>query len=337
MFWGGSRRVRFSPTLKDNLAYAFFCKEEDMPDVVCLGILVADVIARPVSRFPERGKLELVEQMELHTGGCAVNTAIALAKLGISAGVMGKVGSDGFGDFIISQLQKNGLDTRGIRRDPQNKTSATMVLVQEDGERSFIHYLGANAHLRLDDIDFELLKGARIFHVAGAFLLPALDGSPMAEALKRAREMGLTTSLDTAWDSTGRWLQTLAPCLSHLDIFIPSYEEAREISGRDAPQEIAQHFLEYGIRVVGLKMGEKGSFVASQEDSFHLPAYPVQAVDATGAGDAYAAGFLAGWLRGWDLQRIGRLANAAGACCVTAIGATTGIKSLQEIQKEFRL
>jgi len=304
-----------------------------MPEVICLGILVADVIARPVKKIPERGKLELVESMELHTGGCAANTGIALTKLGVKVGVIGKVGEDGFGDFIVHRLEQQGIDIRGIKRDRTTHTSATMALVQEDGERSFIHYLGANARLRLEDIDFDLLKGAKIFHIAGAFLLPELDGPPMAEALKRAKEMGLITSLDTAWDSTGQWLKLIEPCLPYIDIFLPSLEEAKEISAEEGLDEVADFFLERGVEVVGLKMGEKGSFVKDRRESFRIYPSKVEVIDATGAGDAYVAGFLTGALKGWDLEKAGKLATAVGTCCVTAMGATAGVKSLEETLK----
>lgn len=301
-----------------------------MADIVCLGILVADVIARPIEKIPERGKLELVKSMELHTGGCASNTGISLAKLGIGVRVMGKVGEDGFGEFVLRRLQQENVDTKGIIKDCNTYTSATMALVQADGERSFIHYLGANAQLGLEDIDFDLVKGAKIFHIGGAFLLPKLDGQPMAEALKKAKVMGLTTSLDTAWDSTGHWLETIQPCLPYVDVFLPSLEEAKEIAQKNELKEIAHFFLERGVGTVALKMGERGSFVMNQRESFLIPALEVDAVDATGAGDAFSAGFLAGILKKWSLEKTGKFANAVGACCVMAMGATPGIKSLEE-------
>ncbi len=297
-------------------------------DVVCIGIMVADVLARPVSRLPERGKLDLVERMELHTGGCAVNTGIALAKLGIRTAVIGKVGQDGFGDYIIHTLQRHGIDTSGVRRDQVANTSATMVMIGPDGERSFIHYLGANAELREADVDLDLVKQARIVHIAGHNLMSRFDGADTAAVLAKARQLGVQTSLDTAWDATGRWLRLIEPCLSHLDYFVPSFDEAQMIAGRQDPAEVARFFLDYGIRIVALKMGEQGCYVTDGEQAIRLPAYPVQPVDTTGAGDCFAAGFLTGLIQGWDLERTARFANAVGAMCVTAIGATSGVQNL---------
>lgn len=299
-------------------------------DVICLGIMVADVLARPVRRLPARGTLDVVERMELHTGGCAVNTGIALAKLGVRTAVMGKVGEDGFGDYIINTLHRYHIDTAGVLRDRVANTSATMVMIGPDGERSFIHYLGANAELRAADIDLALAARGRILHIAGHNLMSKFDGADAATILQAARQRGVATSLDTAWDSTGRWFSLIEPCLPHIDYFVPSFEEASRIAGRSDPAEVARFFLDYGMKLVALKMGDQGCYVTDGREAVRLPAYPVTPVDTTGAGDAFAAGFLAGIIQGWDLERTARFANAVGAMCVTAIGATSGVKSLDE-------
>lgn len=299
-------------------------------EVLCLGILVADVVAKPIDEMPGKGKLKLVDTMELHTGGCASNTGYALNKLGISTGLMGKVGVDGFGDFIVRYMKSAGLDIRGIKRTSSVNTSATMVMVSSDGERTFFHYLGANAELCYEDIDFDIIKEAKILHVAGTFLMPKFDGEPASRVLKQAKDWGIITSLDTAWDSRGNWMRVLEPCLQYLDIFMPSIEEARMITGKEEPPEIAEYLLSYGIGTVALKMGERGSYIRTRDWELYVPVYKVRTVDATGAGDAFAAGFLAGVSAGWDHRDAARLGNAVGACCVTAIGAVAGIKDLQE-------
>ena len=299
-------------------------------DILCLGIMVADVVALPVNGMPPRGTLASVERMELHTGGCAVNTGVSLAKLGMRTAVMGKVGQDGFGDFVVKVLQGHGIDTTGVVRDAEHNTSATMVMVDAEGERTFIHYVGANGAIREADISEALIGRARILHVAGHNLMPGFDGGSCARVLERARRLGVTTSLDTAWDTSGRWLKLIEPCLPHLDLIVPSFEEARQIAGRENPADVAAFFLDYGIGTVALKMGSQGCYVATRERALALPVYPVKAVDATGAGDAFAGGFLAGTAMGWDLERTARLGNAVGALCVTAVGATAGVRSLAE-------
>ncbi len=299
-------------------------------DVLCLGILVADIVAKPIEEMPGKGKLQLVDTMELHTGGCASNAGYDLNKLGVSTGLMGKVGMDGFGDFFIRYMEDSGLDTRGIKCTSSVNTSATMVMVSADGERTFFHYLGANGELSYDDIDFDIVREAKILHIAGAFLMPKFDGESTARVLKQARDLGIITSLDTAWDSKGNWMSLLEPCLHHLDIFMPSIEEARMVTGKEEPPEIADFLLSYGIGTVALKMGEQGSYIRTRDWDIYVPIFEVETVDATGAGDAFAAGFLAGVSKGWDHKEAAKLASAVGACCVTAMGATAGVKNWQE-------
>lgn len=310
-----------------------------MADVICLGILVADVIARPVDEYPKRGELTLCQQIEPSVGGCAANTGIGLQKLGVQTGILGKTGNDGFGDFLRDVLSEHGLNASGVARDEKTSTSATMVMVSADGERSFIHCLGANATFTADDVNWDLIKGAKLLHIAGHFLMPSFDGSPCAEVLRRAKEMGITTALDTAWDASGKWMKTLRPTLPYIDYFVPSYSEARRCMAdldvsNDSPENVARAFQDEGVGVVALKMGEAGSYIrAGQNENYkeyRIPPFRVRAVDATGAGDAFAAGFLAGVMNGFDLETTGKLANATGACCVTQVGTVGGIRPLEE-------
>ncbi len=303
------------------------------PEVTCVGILVADVIARPVRELPRRGQLTLVDHMSTHIGGCAANTGIGLARLGVQTGVVGKVGKDGLGDFVVRTLEENCVDTTAMVYDADISTSATMVMVSEDGERSFLHYMGANAALTGEDIDFDYLANSKVVHVAGAFVMTALDGEPMAKLLRRAKEMNLITSLDTVWDAQSRWMDVLGVVLPHVDCFVPNWEEAKMLTGREKPEEIAAVLMDRGVKTVGVKMGEDGCYLRSGDDAVRLPALKVKAVDATGAGDAFVAGFLTGIVKGWDLEKTGRFANAVGASCVQAVGAIAGIRDFDETMK----
>ena len=309
--------------------------KSDQPDefpqpVTCLGILVADVVGRPVRSMPAPGRLVLVDEMSLHTGGCALNTATALARLGMPVEVIGKVGRDPLGDFVLNAMRERGIGVRGVSRNAMAGTSATMVMVDPDGERRFVHYLGANAHLTLDDVDRALITEATIFHVGGALVLPGLDGEPMAELLAAAREAAVTTVVDTVWDDTGRWMKTLAPCLPHVDYFIPNLAEAQALTGRDAPEAAASALLDRGVGMVVLKMGAAGCLAMSATETVRVPAFDVEVIDATGAGDAFVAGFIAGLLQDWPLTRVARFSNAVGACCVMGVGASGDVRSLPE-------
>lgn len=306
-------------------------------EVVSIGIVVADVVARPVRGTAEKGQLELVEEILLCSGGSAASTGYALARFGISSAVIGRVGQDGFGDFLVREAARHGAQSLLIR-DPQAATSATQVLVDPQGERTFIHAIGANARLTPADVPLSELRarGAKLLHLAGFFALPGMDnpeGVPAAKLLAQASELGFFTSLDNVWDASGRW-ERIRSVLPHSDFFFPSIHDARRITGKWEPEAVAKELFALGVRqVVALKMGPEGSWVASREgESYRLGAVQVPVMDGTGAGDAFIAGFLAGWLRGKGLLECGQLGNAAGAMCVRAVGAMPGITDWAELE-----
>jgi sugar/nucleoside kinase (ribokinase family) len=298
-------------------------------DVVCLGILVADAIARPVADLPDRGSLALVDEISLHGGGCALNTASALARLGLDAGVAGKVGDDALGAFLVSLLDERGVDRDGVLVDPAVSTSATVVLVDAAGERTFLHLPGAGASVRDEELDRSYLFSGRCLHLAGALVMEELDGEPGARLLAGAKSRGLLTTLDTVWDATGRW-ERILPVLPHVDLFAPSLPESRAISGEEEPSAVASWLRERGVGEVVLKCGAAGCFASGEGFEGALEAFPVAAVDGTGAGDAFVAGLLYGRLAGWPLDRSARLANAVGALATSAVGAVEGVRGLEE-------
>ena len=161
--------------------------------IACLGVLVADVVAKPVDALPARGTLELIERLELHIGGNAANTAGSLAKLGLPVQLVGCVGTDNFGTFLTEALTKLGVDTRAVRCDPTVPTSSSLVTVHGDGERSFLHAAGANAAFTESTVDWSVLQdgGARFLHVAGLQLMAGLEGAPVARLLAEAKLHGM--------------------------------------------------------------------------------------------------------------------------------------------------
>ncbi len=232
---------------------------------MCLGNLVADLVGRPIDSLPAKGTQGLVERMELHTGGCAANTGVALTKLGARTAVAGKVGRDGLGEFVVNRLRDSGCDIGGISRDELVPTSSTMVLVHSDGERSFLHCFGANATLNLDDINLERLFKTSILHIAGALTLNALDSEPTAKILKEAKSRGIVTSLDVVWDAQGEWLPKIECCLPFVDYFLPNLSEAKMLAvGCEDADSAGRFFLEKGVGTVCIKMGS----APSRRDSY---------------------------------------------------------------------
>ncbi len=307
-------------------------QHKNAPEVVSLGIVVADVIGHPIDNFPARGALQLVPSIAVTIGGCAANTGIGLQKLGIETHVVAAVGRDGFGDLIQSTLARHGVKAHLARKD--EPTSATMVLVASDSERSFLHCVGANASFSLQDVNFGLLAGARLLHIAGHGLMPGFDGEQCAQLLQSVRAQGVTTALDTAGAPDEKWRESLRLCLPHLDFFVPSLHEVRDLfPGQDDPEILAEKLLSAGVKTVALKLGERGSFVTNGHESHFVPSFEVDARDATGAGDGFAAGFLAGVLRGLDLKECARLGNACGALVVTQVGTVAGYRSWEDTLK----
>lgn len=306
-----------------------------MFDVACIGILVADVIAKPVDKIPAAGLLERINGIEVYSGGCAMSAGIDMAKIGISTAVLGKVGNDSFGSFLKDELVKYNVGIDGIAVDMENQTSASVVLSASNGERSFLHCIGANGSFSYDDVNWDVIEKSKIVFVAGTMLMDKFDGEDCAKTLKRCKEMGKITVLDTAWDSRGRWMEVLAPCMAYIDVFLPSLEEAVELSGETDPAKIADVFFDMGVKSVAIKLGSRGSYLRENRDSegVTVPIFKVKAVDTTGAGDSFCAGFISGMVKGLSFEECGRFANAVGAHCVMSMGASTGIKAYEEIRR----
>jgi len=302
-----------------------------MKDVVCIGILVADVISKPLLSLPEKGKLMPIDSITLHSGGCALSSAIDMSILGLTSSVVGKVGADGFGNYLKSVLEKNNVNSNGLVMSDMSKTSASVVVVGKDSERSFIHAYGANAEFTYKDIDFDFIKQHKITFITGVNLMASFDGKPCGKTVKKVKEMGATTVMDTAWDASGKWMELVEDSLPYLDYFIPSYDEASQIAKKKDPSDIADVFMQHGVKNVVIKLGHKGCYVkSSDKKEYFIDNFKCTPIETTGAGDAFSAGFITGLTKGWTIEQCCIFANAVGALSVTKIGASTGIKSFEE-------
>lgn len=310
-----------------------------MYDITCVGILVADVICKPVDAIAERGKLGFIDSMKLYNGGCAMSAAIDLSILGSKTAIIGKLGNDGFGAYLTDVLNKHSVNTDGLVFQNDADTSASVVLVDSGGERTFLHCKGANAEFSDEDVNFDIISNSKIIFVAGSMLMDKFDGEPCARVLKKAKEMGKITALDTAWDDSGKWMRTLAPALKYVDYFLPSIEEARELSGEIQPSKIADVFFDYGAKHVIIKLGKDGCYCRASRDEagVFLPTFEGKPVDTTGAGDSFCAGFLYGISIGESIEDSCVIGNAVGTHCVLSVGATTGIKPYPEIKRFIEL
>ena len=295
-------------------------------DVVCVGGITADLLARPVDELPQFGRLSLVDSVTFTPGGCAHNCASALARLGTAVRLVGRIGPDPLGAAIVPMLGARGVITDGVAVSPDVGTSATLGFVAADGERAFVHTIGANGRIDAADLDWDAAAASRILFVGMFGLLGSFDDQVPA-VLAEARSRGLRTALDTVWDPTGALPVKVRPCLPYLDYFLPSHAEAEAITGLVDPPEIVASLRAHGVGVVVIKLGRDGCYVADADGGQVVPGFEVEQVDATGAGDAWCAGFLRGLLEGSSPLEAARLGNAVGACCVQAVGAYDGIRS----------
>jgi len=157
-------------------------------------------------------------------------------------------------------------------------------------------------------------------------VMPTLDGEQTASILAKAQAAGVKTCMDTVFnDRLDDYMPVVGPCLPHLDMFLPSIEEAERVAGTSEPSEIVRRIHGEGVGVVVVKLGSKGSYVFGNGEEAFVPSYRVDAVDTSGAGDCFVAGFLAGQLRGWSLVESARFGNAVAAHCVQAVGCTAGV------------
>lgn len=303
-----------------------------MKKVLCIGSVTTDVIVTPADTIPTPGTLRAVESVSTHVGGCAANAASDLAKLGVPVLLSCKVGKDSFGDFVYATAKAVGADVRGVVRDETVSTTVSIVCVSSTGERSFMYNPGSTSAFGIEDVPDALLEEADIVFVAGAMLLTAFDGEPCARLMQKARAMGKYTVMDTAWDFEDVWLPKVEAVLPALDLFMPSVEEAAKLTGEEEPHRIADRLFAMGARNVIIKLGKDGAlFCPAGEERFVLPTYrSIKPVDTTGAGDSFCAGFLAGLAQGWDYRRSGAFANAVGTHCIMEVGASTGIRSIEE-------
>jgi sugar/nucleoside kinase (ribokinase family) len=309
---------------------------------LCVGILVADMFVPPLERLPAAGELLATDDFLLQPGGCAANTAIALAKLGVRAAICGRVGDDLLGDFVERDLRARGIDTSGIRRTEHYGTSKTVIVSVAGEDRRYIHTFGANAATTARDIEPAALAAADVLYVGGYLILPALREDELAERLREARARGTKIVLDVAVP-VGQPLPVDAAraLLPLADYFVPNLDEARALTGESDPRRQAECFLEHGAKTVVIKLGERGAYVRSCDTTVEVLAPPVQVVEPSGAGDAFAAGLMVGILDGWELERSVRFASVIGGSACTALGCWEGVftraqaESFLEAHPEF--
>lgn len=301
-------------------------------DILVVGELNVDLILSDIAAFPKLGKEILADQMHLVLGSSSAIFANNIASLGARTAFVGKVGQDDFGRFVMGCLEEKRIDTSYIVQDDRLTTGASVILSFPE-ERAILTYKGAMDELIRDDVSREAMSRARHLHLSSYYLQKGIQASCPA-LFKTAKDLGLTTSLDTNWDPEENWGPEIFELLPHVDVFLPNENEALCISRQESVDSALAQLSKYTPTVV-IKLGEEGA-LATQDGTIHRSAaLDVTPVDAVGAGDSFDAGFLFQYLEGSDIRRCLEYGTLCGALSVTQRGGTAAFSNPEQIERDL--
>ena len=279
-----------------------------------------DILVRAVDRLPPEGRTEEIESVGFASGGCALNTALAAARLGVRTSMAGRVGDDIPGRAILELLQSEPLDLSHLKAVRGEETSVCVVLLDGSGRSRFL--VASRAGEAIEEEDVGELEPHGVVHVGAALQLRRLD---LRRVFERAKAAGAVTTADVENGPSLDRPELLARFLPFVDWFMPSEKEAFRITGFSTARRAAVALLELGARGVVIKRAERGCLVQTSEETVAVSAPRVKVVDATGAGDCFVAGFVCGLIWGLEVPEAARFACACGARAVTEVGATRAI------------
>jgi sugar/nucleoside kinase (ribokinase family) len=265
-------------------------------------------------------------------GGCASNTALSIARLGVKVGVTGCVGEDLFGGFVVEQLAEGGVNIGGIHRLPEMHTACSMVVNVRGQDRRFISTPGANTRFSVSHVPASWARGAKVIYIGGYLMLPSFETEETVELLRAARAAGATVLLDVVGTASAECFDRVALMLPETDVFLPNDDEAAALTGLSDPVAQAERFRQAGARTVVITRGERGSLLMGDGLRLRAGAYPTEFVGGTGSGDAFDAGYIMGLLAGEDPAGCLRWGSALGASCVRSIGATESVFNRREAE-----
>jgi sugar/nucleoside kinase (ribokinase family) len=291
-----------------------------MKRVLVVGEINVDLILQGAHAFPIPGKEVLVDDVVLTLGSASAICAMGLARLGTPVAFLGKVGTDPWGEFCLDVMGAAGIDVSRVAGDAKLKTGLT-VSITSPHDRALVSHLGSIRALRADDVPASALAGFDHLHVSSYFLQEGLRPG-LRGLFARAHAAGLTTSLDPGFDPSERWEADIVSTLAETDLFFPNEVEVTAITRRGNIAEALRQ-LENGRTRVIAKLGPEGCMTLEDGQPLAVPAFRVDPVDTTGAGDSFDAGFLHAWLRGRPLRESLRWGAACGSLSTRGLGGTS--------------
>lgn len=299
-------------------------------DLLIVGELNVDLILSDENPVPEFGQREkLVRDAVLELGSASAIMACQAARLGLRTAFAGKMGDDALGRLVAETLQARHVNTIGIVVDPTVRTGITVHLSKPD-DRATLTYLGSIAAFRAEEVPLELVRASRHLHASSIFFQPGLaEGLP--GLFRTARELGLSTSADPGWDPSDCWREPLEELLPLLDVLFPNEQELRHLA-RSSDLEEALRVVGRVVPTVAVKRGAAGAAALQRGVLYVQPSFPVAAVETTGAGDSFNAGFLHAYLHGHDIETCLRWGCACGALVTTRIGGIAGQPTARQVE-----
>jgi ribokinase len=302
-----------------------------MDELIVVGSINMDLIVK-VKHLPSRGETVTASHFQEAPGGKGANQAVAAARLGAIVRMIGRVGSDPYGEALLKNLVANNVDTSCMLKDSYSPTGTALVTVDEAGRNTIVVYPGANGMCLPADVEAaeDIIKGAKALVVQLEIPLDVME-----TALQVAKRHSLTTVLNPAPAQA-----VTESALSLVDILIPNEVEATTLSGLrvvdpDTALKAAERLICMGPRRVVITLGEHGAVYAGPEGKLHSPAFIVDSVDSTGAGDAFIAAFTVAWMGGLGAERSLRYACAAGAITTTRVGAQSSLPTRDEVSQFY--
>ncbi|MEO9512218.1 MAG: carbohydrate kinase family protein [Flavobacteriaceae bacterium] len=303
-------------------------------DVLVVGELNVDIILDKIQGFPEIGKEILSKHLNVTLGSSSAIFASNLSSLGTSVTFLGKIGNDMFSTIIKESLERKKVNTDFIIGSEEYQTGLTMVM-NYDMDRANVTFPGAMEHLYEEEVTDDILKTARHLHLSSIFLQTGILKN-VVKLFKRAKKLGLTTSMDPQWDPSELWNINLKELLPHIDVFLPNAEEFKLITGCETIASGIEKVKSFS-NIIVIKDGARGAHLwnpDSQEQFITMPAFLNKDVaDCIGAGDSFDAGFVSSFLEGKDLKDCLRVGNITGAINTTASGGTTAFEDIETIKK----
>ena len=290
-----------------------------LSSAIGFGALNLDKIYR-VDKIPKADEEGFVRDLQLFPGGSAANTIVGLARLGIKTAYIGKIGDDAEGSILLEDLRSEGVETRAVIK-AKGRSGTAIIFVDDSGNRAILVDPGVNDTIRYEEIDLEFAKKFRLIHLT-SFICK--NGFESFESQKRIVEEFELVSFDPGLPYAERGKKEMMQILKKTTVFLPNRTEIEKMFGAGY-KEAAEECLSLGIDIVAVKLGERGCWIKKKDKEVSIPPYRVNVVDTTGAGDAFNAGFLYGYLKGRDIETCGKMGNYVASLCIQQIGARTGL------------